>query len=270
MNLLLQITKACNLQCRHCHDSCGPDRTSMDAETLEVVVGNIPQGAKQIIISGGEPLVKPKLFWHAMDCIAANRQNFPKAVLSLQTNGFWAKNTDAAYAILKQLYEKGLDRLVLTGLDKYHAEQGIDLSSLSETESPFAYAMQRLGTPFTVIREVDNQGIMPFGRAKDLPAEEQAKKSQCEVPWGFDNHLTVDTSGQLYPCCWKATPSMGSAKDKSIENILRNAKKNKIFHALERGGPKEAAIKLDIYREQDEQLYRHECRMCEEIFRGMK
>ncbi len=269
MNIMLQIAKTCNLRCRHCHDSCGPDKESMDEETLEAVVGNIPHAVRQVIISGGEPLVKPKLFWHTMDNIAANRHNFPNAVLTLQTNGFWARSEDSAYAIMKKLCEKGLDRLILTGLDKYHAEQGLDLSSLNASESPLAYAIQRVGAPLTVVREIEGQGIMPFGRAKDLPAEDLAKKSRCELPWGFENHLTVDINGGLYPCCWKVTPPMGSAKEESIEKLVRKAKRNRIFHALERGGPKEAARVLGVYREQDEPLYRHECRMCEDIFRGI-
>lgn len=271
MNIMLQITRSCNFQCRHCHDNCGPDGNSMEKETLEAVVSHIPQSTEQIIVSGGEPLVKPRLFWYTMELLAVNRNDFPKALIALQTNAFWARNTDAAYVILRQLYQNGLDRLVLTGLDKYHGEEGLDLSKLDEAESPLAYALQRLGNPFEVVRRVDNQDIMPFGRAKELPKEELARRSICDVPWGFEKNLTVDTSGLLYPCCWKVTPPMGSAKEKSIEKLVRKARKkgifkrNRIFHALERGGPMEAARVLGIEKEGDD--YGHECRMCEEIFR---
>ncbi|HII15903.1 MAG TPA: radical SAM protein [Nanoarchaeota archaeon] len=270
MNILIQLTESCNLQCRHCHGSYGPGGKSMEFETAEAVVGNISSKTKQVILSGGEPLYKPDIFWHTMDYIAANRHRFPDAVVSVQTSGFWARNGESAYRILKRLCDKGVDRLILTGLDNYHAEQGLDLRSLDESESPFAYAMERLGSPIAVVREIPGQGIMPFGRAKELPDGELAKKSRCELPWGFENNLTVDINGQLYPCCWKVTPSMGSAKGKSIEKLVRKAMSDKIFHALERGGPMMAAIKLGAYREEAKPRYRHECRMCEEIFRGMR
>jgi len=57
------ISLVCNLQCTHCHWSCGPERTEvMDWATMESVAELVDRtGAGQVDITGGEPSLHPNL-----------------------------------------------------------------------------------------------------------------------------------------------------------------------------------------------------------------
>jgi radical SAM/Cys-rich protein len=57
------ISLVCNLQCTHCHWSCGPGRTEvMDWATMESIATLVRQtGARQVDITGGEPSSHPNL-----------------------------------------------------------------------------------------------------------------------------------------------------------------------------------------------------------------
>jgi len=57
------ISLVCNLQCTHCHWSCGPGRTEiMDWSTMQAVADLARQtGARKVDITGGEPSLHPEL-----------------------------------------------------------------------------------------------------------------------------------------------------------------------------------------------------------------
>lgn len=59
------ITRKCNLQCVHCYNDSGPDKTCDDLSTVEAkaVIDDLAQfGVPSILFSGGEPLLRHDLF----------------------------------------------------------------------------------------------------------------------------------------------------------------------------------------------------------------
>ncbi|MEO3945669.1 radical SAM protein [Gorillibacterium sp. CAU 1737] len=59
------VTKACNLSCKHCYRSSGPgvstDGELSTAEGKELLAGIREAGFRLVILSGGEPLLRPDL-----------------------------------------------------------------------------------------------------------------------------------------------------------------------------------------------------------------
>jgi radical SAM protein with 4Fe4S-binding SPASM domain len=59
------ITRRCNLQCVHCYNDSGPDKTCHDVSTAKAkaVIDDLAAfGVPSILFSGGEPLIRPDLF----------------------------------------------------------------------------------------------------------------------------------------------------------------------------------------------------------------
>lgn len=275
----IRITDKCNLQCRHCCFSCGPKGESMSAENLEKVIINVPEDTRRIIINGGEPLVEKELLMHALDYIGKkNEKRRQKIYITVMTNGFWIKDADNTYKVLRELYEKGARTLEIASDDKYHIEQGINpgLFSLADTESPLGKAVEMLkketGNPHPVDINARHQNkhnifAVPFGRAKQLPAKEINDKSICIAPYKFPEDITINPDGNVYPCCWAATPSIGSALEDNLGKIAQRAIKDKVFRALITEGPVGVAKLTGYYRKSDEPLYRQkQCMMCMEVF----
>ncbi len=59
------ITRKCNLQCVHCYNDSGPDKTCNEVSTVQAkaVIDDLAQfGVPSILFSGGEPLLRHDLF----------------------------------------------------------------------------------------------------------------------------------------------------------------------------------------------------------------
>ncbi len=302
-SILLQLTTNCNLQCRHCCYECGPKGRTMSAHDLGAVFGNIPLTATQITVSGGEVFTEPEILRRALSYIKSKKWLFPLADIAVQTNGFWAKEESDVCDTLEELCRLGVDVLAITSIDKYHKEQGLDTSRLEMKQGSifynavmrFAYknkAEMRLeersfgDIETTIVKPgllgwevfaIEHKGadgnVMPFGRAKYLPATELKKRTSC----GFnpktkeDMGITIAADGNMYPCCWKVSAPMGSAIETPVRQIVSNAKKDRVLGALMAGGPKEAAKAMGVYNPKDEFTYRRNpCVMCREIFRGAR
>jgi radical SAM/Cys-rich protein len=69
--LQVNVGYACNMSCKHCHLSAGPDRNErMSRETMEEVLRTVKkQGIKTVDITGGAPELNP----HLKDLIAGAR-----------------------------------------------------------------------------------------------------------------------------------------------------------------------------------------------------
>jgi radical SAM/Cys-rich protein len=74
--LQLNITRRCNLACRHCHVEAGPDRTeSMSHDIIEkcLTIAAAPS-ITTIDITGGAPEMHPELPWLLNECSKLNKR----------------------------------------------------------------------------------------------------------------------------------------------------------------------------------------------------
>jgi hypothetical protein len=66
-------------------------------------------------------------------------------------------------------------------------------------------------------------------------------------------------------------PSIGNAFESPLEVLLHKAEQEPVWKALINGGVRQVAKFLDVYRKDDEEIYRtYPCVKCEEIFRGFR
>lgn len=95
-HIYLELTNRCNLSCRHCYLSAGPNgQAQLDAGALlrafELFVG---QGGVSVTLSGGEPLLHPE--WHAI----ARRAVSLGLRTTLATNGTMLLESGALESVL--------------------------------------------------------------------------------------------------------------------------------------------------------------------------
>jgi len=113
----LLVTDWCPARCRHCYVSSGPDGTAW--MTVEVAAAHLAAlvrlgvAAEGIHIGGGEPFGD---FERLLEIVRAAR-----AVGYVETNGFWATETDVVRRHLRTLAEAGMMQLSISA-DPYHQE----------------------------------------------------------------------------------------------------------------------------------------------------
>lgn len=282
-SVYLRITDKCNLKCRHCCYDCGPDGKSISLENLEKVIDNIPEDTEHLTLSGGEVFTERKLLMHAMDYISKKNEKRKKEIsVKIATNGFWIRDAGQTFRILHELYDKGLRKLTIGSNDKFHREQGIKVETLDTygDKGPLGKAVKMLeeaigfsealhiSIPYASPVQVF---ALPFGRGKSLPAKEIDNTRICIATESFPNGITINPDGKVYPCCWAATPSIGSALEDNLNDIARKAMKDKIFKRLLTEGPRGVAKEIGYYKRSDEPLYRSkQCMMCMEVFEEIR
>jgi radical SAM protein with 4Fe4S-binding SPASM domain len=74
----VELTEACNLQCRFCYNSCNPVTCSNPFEILDALALS---GVLEIILTGGEPLLHPEFF----KILEYAKSKFPRVMV--QSNG---------------------------------------------------------------------------------------------------------------------------------------------------------------------------------------
>lgn len=297
--VLFNFTNRCNIQCRHCYASCGPEGETMSMENIVKVLEHIPKDTETLSISGGEPFMERERMMQMLGYINENKKKIlPKGEIALLTNGFWIRNTGTAYRILKEVYEQGIRNLDVTSNDKFHREQGINTKRhAGDIYIPLYKLMQKLsaekgkrcnligggmsistdshGKEFRAVVPIGANVAYPFGRGRNIKNHERRGFSQCNIRTyhGYmltHDELAVAPDGKAYPCCWRVTPSIGSAIESPLEELVGNMAKSELFSALLEEGPAGAARALGVYREEDKEIYeRNPCVKCEEIFRGI-
>src|SRR5665213_2017638 len=119
------FTQLCNDKCNHCYNSSGPQGTRISEEECLAIVNNLPDKVDRIILSGGEPLAEKKLLYRILDALKEKFNG--ETQVMLQTNGDLL-NED----ILDTLVEKGVTRIDLASIDRYHKKAGARLEILKQ------------------------------------------------------------------------------------------------------------------------------------------
>jgi MoaA/NifB/PqqE/SkfB family radical SAM enzyme len=270
-SLYWRITDKCNLQCRHCAYSCGPDGKSVSVDDAKRIVDNFPRDLGFLLLGGGEPMFVRPLLGEILDYI--NSKGFPNLIMQLQSNGFWARDEESAKDGLDWLDEKKIRSVDFGSDDPYHAEQGINVNDING-KSIDKYLGQILPVNnnrdrvYFSKRGVPPGEIRPFGRGKNLSAADFCRFSFCLasgfLDGGFD--VTIDPSGNAYLCCFQMPYPMGNAINTPLEEIAENAKKDKIFTTLSNGGLGEVAKEFGVLGDYDT----NPCCKCEGLFTKLK
>ena len=110
----------CTAACRHCLYACSPERTDgYITETTAVEVASLLRtaGCRSVHIGGGEPFLDFDGLVKLVRVLTDN--GIP--VDYIETNAYWASDTERAKTYLRELTKAGADALCIS-LDPFHAE----------------------------------------------------------------------------------------------------------------------------------------------------
>ena len=206
--VIWNLIRRCNLTCKHCYALSADHDYAGELSTSEVYTVMDDLGAYRVpvlILSGGEPLMRPDLFQIAA---RAKAMGF---YTGLSTNG-------------TLIDEPMADRIAQVGFDYV----GISLDGLRETHDKFRRLQGAFDRSLAAVRHLRGRGVkiglrytMTSLNAHDLPAllelmrEEQVDKfyfshlnyaGRGNIHRGKDAHFTAtrDAMDRLFPRAWEA------------------------------------------------------------------
>lgn len=105
--LCIEITGKCLMQCRHCSSSCTENSSSLLSygRILAILDEARVLGTKTIEISGGEPLLHPRI----LDIIKEAKKNFE---VRLYTSGFLGNSNGIPESFISSMATSKLDRII--------------------------------------------------------------------------------------------------------------------------------------------------------------
>lgn len=113
-SVCLCLTFKCDLACRHCFVSAGPNRTEeMTIDQITTAIDNSYQDVNRMWFSGGEPtVVMDKLLFGLQYAKEKKRQYGTPNKICVQTNGNFAKSKQEAIKYLALFYRNGANEYI--------------------------------------------------------------------------------------------------------------------------------------------------------------
>jgi len=225
-NLVLEITRRCNMKCRHCMR--GPARRlDMDKQVINRILGQIDQ-LSSVTITGGEPSLNVPAIVQFKDWLWMYR----KRIQSFYVVSNGKKNSQALckalldlYMFTDQDYDEGMTTLAMSR-DQYH--EGLKI--------PRAFQALSFFKPEAKSKDIPWEAILDEGRAH----ENGLGSNKRENKWSFldddmdaDGTLRVElvnisANGNVNPTCDLSyaradKESSGNVLEESLEDILLRA-----------------------------------------------
>jgi organic radical activating enzyme len=219
------------------------------------IIENLPDKVDRIILSGGEPLADKKLLYKILDRLKERYKN--ETQVMLQTNGDLLNQT-----ILDTLIEKGVTRIDIASIDRFHkfAGERLDmLKALFKSRGMSDEVVEPLVTKDIFLKK-DTLSFGYWGANEEMWlggnwARGRAMKKNvwlkdpehnfCAILSGAKGflggtELPQEISIQLWkinPCCPGTLYPMGDARKERVTDVLLRVSKNKIFQMLNEGEP---------------------------------
>jgi hypothetical protein len=280
------FTQVCNDQCDHCYNMSGPQGGRMTDQECKDIIQNMPDEIDRLILSGGEPLAMKKQLFLILDEI--NLKYKGNSQVMLQTNG------DLLTAeILDQLLEKGVTRIDIASIDRYHKFAGARVDQLiqlfesrgmgAEETAPLIekdnYVQDKLSFGFWgATDDLWLGGNWARGRAMEKNNwKRDPNHNFCRILSGGrgflgGTELPQEISIQLWkinPCCPGTKFPMGDARVEKVVDILEKVSKLSVFKKINEGDPlamgESIGISTEYARERTEKL-QNICLWCDEFF----
>ncbi len=282
------FTQRCNDQCDHCYNLSGPQGTRMSQEDCLKIIDNLPDKIDRIILSGGEPIAEKNILYAILDKIQEKYQD--QTQIMVQTNGDLLTPE-----ILDVLLQKGVSRIDVASIDRYHKKAGARASELSELFESRGMS----GEEQKPLVEKDNylkKHTLSYGfwgatediwlggnwaRGRAMQKNIWAKKPQhnfCSILSGGRNFLggyediPQEISIQLWkinPCCPGTKLPMGDARKEKVADVLQKVAQSPVFQKINQGKPLEMGEHLGIsskFAEERTKALQNICLWCDEFF----
>lgn len=281
------FTQLCNDKCDHCYNSSGPQGTRISEEECVAIIGNLPDTIDRLILSGGEPLAERKLLYKILDVLKEKYKD--KTQIMLQTNG------DLLTAeILDILLEKGITRIDLASIDRYHKNAGAKLEMLKQLFLSKGFSDENTAPLIEKKTYLKNDRLSfgYWGATEDLWlggnwARGRAVEKNiwlkdpthnfCKILSGArgflgGTELPMEISIQLWkinPCCPGTKYPLGDARIEKVAEVMQRISKLEMFQKLNIGEPWQMGEHIGISKEQakaETEIVENICLYCDLFF----
>ena len=282
------FTQLCNDRCDHCYNMSGPQGARLSEEECMAIIDNLPERIDRLILSGGEPLAERKLLYAILDRLREKYRG--KTQIMLQTNGDLMTEER-----LDQLLEKGVTRIDIASIDRYHKKKGERMEwlrrlflsrGMSDEETDPLVKKENY-----VKKEVASFGF--WGASEDMWLGGNWARGRalqkgiwyqnpdhnfCALLSGGIGFLTgqddipQEVSIQLWqinPCCPGTKDPLGDARKEKVADVLARLAGNPVFEKINEGDPLGMGESLGISREHAKARTRelkNICLWCDEFF----
>lgn len=249
------FTHRCNDICDHCYNESGPHATTMPLEDCLAIVENLPARPDRLILSGGEPLTEREKLFAILD--AARARFGERTQLMLQTNGDLLDEK-----ILDALLARGVTRIDIASIDRYHKKQGTHRERL---EALFRSRGMAGDAPDPLVSKTDYVkpggasygfwgsteelwlgGRWARGRAMKTGVwTRNPERNFCAILSGARGFLGGTELPQeiaihlwrISPCCPEIKRPLGDARRERVADALARASLSPIMQRLNEGDP---------------------------------
>ena len=211
------ITNKCNLNCKHCYMK--KDSVMLTAANMKVFLDKLPSSLKKLVISGGEPYTNYDVLYRTIDY---SRERFGESFkLRINTNAVSFYETDKTIENeLEKLCLHNVTELMISS-DVYHIDAGVRIDRINrileiqkEKGFPINIRYLDIGKGIRIGEYNENDGAL-VSKSKCLNRNENI----------FRPYLFSSTTGEIYICAFRSTPSLGNLFYDSwgyIANSLKN------------------------------------------------
>ncbi|MCW1296543.1 MAG: radical SAM protein [Candidatus Parvarchaeota archaeon] len=250
-SVVYSCTRACNLNCKHCYQDAGKkSKNELDTKrAINLIVEISELGGKQLLFSGGEPLLRKDIYNLIYEAKARGLEvellsngtlindRVAQILSSLNVDGVQI-SIDGEKEFHDWLRGKSFDKAInaIKNLHDYHIQTEIAMVAMSKNYNQIeniADVAQSFGARFRVLR------FLPLGRGAknsylsidDKIYREIAEriKSKYNVTFaGIDTErcsagiesIAIDPEGNVLPCELLIDYKMGNVREKSLKDIL--------------------------------------------------
>lgn len=295
----LILTERCNISCRHCWFSSGPEKgremSLSEAEAYIDQAREIPS-VRYISFTGGEPLLLPERLVKLVR-YASERGLHTECV----TNSFWASTESSAERMLRRLRDAGLEVINLS-VDDFHQSHipfervlngyraarrlGLKVVIMCVTSNSSRIRVEEVkrmlgdedihiigrgepkGNPQAIAMEM---GFIPAGRGADIP-EEERPSGEAPLEGGCPvvlRDIAVAPGGRVLPCCSAVGAvealSIGDARVRRLREIVEEGWRQPFFKTLSYKGP----LGLMEPLKDKPKEYVNKCHLCYELVKEL-
>ena len=293
--LVVESTSRCNAKCAMCYQSAGPKGSdvyglaALSAHEIKKIIQDALQIntlQRRFHLAGGEAFINlrdcTELFQFAKDSGYID--------ITTTTNCFWAKNPRKAMQVCEVIREAGLTRMEISwdhwhlsyvspdcvnnALEACHA-CGIrtNLRILTTKEHSVGEALSYLRSKsIDCAYEISSGPVFPTGRAAiEVDEETIFLAGKLSASCQHVLHLTINSQGNVYPCCAGADQtaglSFGNVREQSIIEIEKKLQNSPMFKVLAKQG---VGALIPILEKagllKKEKNYSNICHLCWDIF----
>lgn len=251
------------------------------------IINNLPDRIDRLILSGGEPLADKKLLYAILDKLKEKYNG--NTQIMLQTNGDLINGE-----ILDTLVEKGITRIDIASIDRYHKKAGARLDTLKELFFSRGFGDEN-ASPLIERETYLQNNKLSFGywgaseemwlggnwaRGRAMEKNIWLKNPDhnfCKILSGAKGFLggkdlPMEISIQLWkinPCCPGTKFPLGDARTEKVAAVITRVSKIDVFKALNNGEPWKMGTAIGIDEEQakaETDVFENICLYCDSFF----